>query len=227
MSWVHKGFGRSGSSKLPNSPRGRSLRPSLVGLLAVVFACAGGRGALAAVETRFTVVNSSGSSWVARGYHDYTVDATRGWTITGSQSNQHVVGFNITGTPLPGTSVDYWRLNFAAPAGAQLTPGHYPDLQRYPFQSSDHPGLEFASTGRLDNQAGGFFDVYEATYGPGGALLSFSANFTHYGETNPNNWAIAEIRFNASVPEPQQAFAVIAAAGATLLIRRRLGQSKV
>ncbi len=50
--------------------------------------------------------------------------------------------------------------------------------------------------------AAGFFEVFEATYGPGGEVLSFSADFTHYGETNPNNYAIVQVRYNAAIPEP-------------------------
>jgi hypothetical protein len=115
--------------------------------------------------------------------------------------------------------VDYWRLNFSAPFDALITPGSYPNFQRWPFQAADRPGMEFASTGRLDNQAGGFFNGYEATYGPSGEVLSFAADFTHYGETTQANYAIAQIRYNATVPEPVGA-AVIAACGALLMFRR-------
>ena len=65
------------------------------------------------------------------------------------------------------------------------------------------PGLEFGSTGRLDNQASGFFRILEVTYGGTGEVLTFAADFTHYGETNPNNFAVVELRYNATiVPEP-------------------------
>jgi hypothetical protein len=67
--------------------------------------------------------------------------------------------------------------------------------------------------------ASGFFDVYEATYGPAGEVLSFAANFTHYGETNPANHAIVELRYNATVPEPS--FLGAGAGAALLLVRRR------
>ena len=117
--------------------------------------------------------------------------------------------------------MDEWFLTFAAPSGQQLVPGHYANVQRYPFQANDRPGLEFGSTGRLDNQAGGFFDVLEATYGPNNQLLSFSANFTHYGETNPSNYATAEIRYDAGLPEPTAAALVGCGLAAGLLRRRR------
>src|SRR5690606_19600437 len=111
-----------------------------------------------------------------------------------------------------------WRMNFAAPFSAEITPGFYDDFQRWPFQDDDRPGLEFASTGRLDNMASGFFEVFEATYGPGGDVLSFSADFTHSAATNPANYAIVQIRYYAiPVPAP----ALLALGGLPLLFRRR------
>jgi hypothetical protein len=122
-----------------------------------------------------------------------------------SRNFDHGVGFDISGIPLPGTDVGDWSLNFAAPGKAELAPGHYSDFQRYPFQDSDRPGLAFGSTGHLDNRASGFFDILEVTYDGSGKVLTFAADFTHYGEENPDNYAVVELRFNASaspVPEP-------------------------
>ena len=174
-----------------------------------------------AAETRFTVVDSSSSSWVARGYKNYTVSIVTGWTFSPSRNFDNGVGFNLSGPALPGTAVTNWFLNFSAPGDALITPGSYPNFQRWPFQASDRPGLEFGSTGRLDNQAAGFFNVYEATYGAGGEVLSFAADFTHYGETNPANWANVQIRYNATVPEPATAAIVMFACVGAATIRRR------
>ncbi|MBD3676329.1 MAG: hypothetical protein HUJ26_22690 [Planctomycetaceae bacterium] len=153
-------------------------------------------------ETRFTVVDSSSSSWVARGYHDYTVSPDNGWTFTPSRNFDNGVGFYISGPALAGTTVTYWRLNFAAPFNALLVPGEYADFQRFPFQDNDRPGLEFASTGRLDNQAAGTFEILEATYGPSGEVLTFAADFIHYGETLVERYAIVEVRYNYDETPP-------------------------
>jgi hypothetical protein len=124
----------------------------------------------------------------------------------------------LEGPPLPGTTVNRWRLNFAAPHDGPLTPGIYPDFQRWPFQASDRPGLEFSSTGRLDNRASGFFEILNTQTG-------FAANFTHYGETNTNNWAVVEVRYNATfVPEPT--IAILLVAYGALPIRRRKSASE-
>lgn len=187
----------------------------LVGLVLLLSSASDAR---AGTVTRFTVVDSSPSSWVARGYQDYTVTPDLGWTFTVGRNFDNGVSLNVNGPPLPGTSVDSWRLEFAAPFNELIVPGFYPNLQRFPFQDADRPGLSFSSTGRLDNRAGGFFEVFEATYGPDDEVLSFAADFTHYGEENPNNYAVVEVRFNA-VPEPTTAILLLA--GVSILLRRR------
>ena len=174
-------------------------------------------------ETRFTVVNSSPTSWVARGYSNYTVTPDLDWVFTAGRNFDNGVSMNLSGPPPQGTTVTNWFLNFAAPFGAEITPGFYPDFQRWPFQNPDRPGLEFGSTGRLDNRASGFFEVFEATYDSQGEVLSFSVDFTHYGEENPNNWAIVEVRYNA-IPEPGAAALVVL--GLPFLLRRRRNQTE-
>ena len=159
--------------------------------------------AFATPTTRFTVVDSSPTSWVARGLQDYTVSPNLGWAFDVSRNYDNGISFRITGPALPGTSVDLWFMDFSAPFDNQLTTGFYNDFQRWPFQSADRPGLAFGSTGRLDNMASGFFEILEVSYSQSGDVLSFAADFTHYGETHTDRYAIAELRYNSTiVPEP-------------------------
>jgi hypothetical protein len=194
-------------------------RPILLALLALT--------AHAGAETRFTVVDSSPTSWVARGYHNYTVSPAVNWNfqVTSGGAN-HTIGFNITGTPLPGTDVDNWFLTFAAAGNVLITPGVYANFQRWPFNDATQPGLEFGSTGRLDNMASGTFEVQEATYNGSGQLLTFAANFTHYGETNVNNYAICELRYN-SVPAPGLGAVALGAMAPVATRRRRWADQTV
>jgi len=190
-----------------------------VSLFLLLAVCACSSLAVAGV-TRLTVVDSSPSSWVARGYSDYTVSPDLGWTFGASRNFDNGIGPNLLGPALPGTSVSSWRLNFAAPNNAEIIPGFYDDFARFPFQNSSQPGLEFSSTGRLDNRASGFFNVLEATYDTNGDVLSFAADFTHYGEQNLNNWAIVEVRYNATIPEPKTMVLAVLSLGGMLLLRR-------
>ena len=64
--------------------------------------------------------------------------------------------------------------------------------------------------------------MFEATYGPDGELLAFAADFTHYGEEQTDRYAIVEVRYNATVPEPTCDIAFLGAiAIAILSIRKR------
>lgn len=168
--------------------------------------------------TRLTVVDSSPTSWVARGLQNYTVSPDLGWNFAPSRNFDNGIGFDITGPALTGTSIDWWFLNFAAPFDAELMPGLYSDFQRYPFQDDDRPGLEFGSTGRLDNMASGFFEILEVTYDAFGNVLTFAADFTHYGEENIDNYANVELRFNATAVPLPSVFALLAL-GLTIMLR--------
>ena len=191
--------------------------------------------AYSATMTEFNIVDSSPTSWVARGYQDYTVSPELGWTFTPSENFDNGVSFNITGPELPNTDVDQWRLDFAAPFEERLTPGVYNDFQRFPFQDSNRPGMGFSSTGRGDNRASGSFEVLEISYDDLGELLSFAADFTHYGTENPNNFAMGEIRFNSeadnvtitdpggtTVPESSSIVGIIAALGMGALVKSKM-----
>lgn len=178
-----------------------------------------GTSVFAAGETYFRIVDSSPSSWVARGYSDYMVGPDDGWTVSVDRNFDNGVSLRFDGNPPQGTTVDYWDIDFAAPFDAEIAPGLYPNFQRFPFQDANRPGLSFFSTGRGDNRASGFYEVFEATYAPNGDVLTFSADFTHYGEENQNNWAMVQIRYNI-VPEPATGLLLLAGWSAIGLKRR-------
>lgn len=192
--------------------------------------------AYSATMTEFNIVDSSPTSWVARGFQDYTVSPELGWTFTPSRNYDNGVSFNITGPELPDTNVDRWRLDFAAPFEEELTPGVYNNFQRFPFQDSDLPGMGFGSTGRGNNRASGSFEVLEVSYDDFGDVLSFAADFTHYGEENTDDFAMGEIRFNSepdgvtvteptgvTVPESNSIVGIIAVLGIGSLVKSKIG----
>jgi hypothetical protein len=169
--------------------------------------------------TRFTVVNISPTSWVARGLSGYSISPDMGWAFSILTSPLNTVYFRLDGPPLEGTEIDSWDVDFSAPNWGLLTPGFYADAQR-DTTGSDRPGLGFSNTDRGDNEAGGFFEILEARFNPDGTVEAFSANFTHFGEADPNNWAVVELRFNA-IPEPACSALLISSVCVFASFRRR------
>ena len=196
--------------------------------------------AYAATMTEFNIIDSSPTTWTSHGLSDYTVSPELDWTFTASRNFDNGVRLRMTGEKLPETNVDYWDLDFAAPFEEELTPGVYNNFQRFPFQDNDRPGMGFGSTGRSDNLASGSFEVLEASYDDEGEVLSFAADFTHYGNENPDNFTIGEIRFNASsddatitdpinvtTPEPSSILGTILAIGIGSLITNKTRKKSV
>jgi hypothetical protein len=79
-----------------------------------------------------------------------------------------------------GARPDSWWLRFAAPHGRSIVPGTYEDAGLFPFQPPGKPGLSAFGDGRGCNTLSGRFVVREATYGPGGEVLSFAADFEQH-----------------------------------------------
>jgi hypothetical protein len=80
------------------------------------------------------------------------------------------------------TTTDWWQLSFAAPNGAQLTPGTYFDVARYPFQYPELPGMDVGGIGRGCNTLSGGFRVKESHYDPSGALEALWLVFEQHCE---------------------------------------------
>ena len=173
-------------------------------------------------ESRFTIVDSSPTSWVAQGLSDYTIIADPAYWPMTAQWYEPKTAIRFRAEHHNPSDNAYWEVIFGAGDGTPLKPGLYPNFQRVGVQSPGQPALSFSGSGHLDNQAAGSFEILEAVYGPDGVMQAFAANFTHYGETDPANWAIVEIRYNATVPEPAS-WLVATLAGLGLVVMRSRG----
>lgn len=126
----------------------------------------------------------------------------------------------------------WWYLDFAAPENAILAPGLYDRATRFPFQSSNRPGLDLSGNGRGCNRLGGRFKILETTYGSDEQVESFDALFEQHCEdelaTGPA--LFGRIRYNAtveqppnqSVPEPTTILGLLSIGGLLLTQRRQL-----
>ncbi|MGZ5194311.1 MAG: hypothetical protein ACXWJM_02950 [Ramlibacter sp.] len=79
------------------------------------------------------------------------------------------------------TGIQNWTGDFQAMAGtAQLVPGYYGDLARYPFDNPVKGGLDWSGEGRGCNQLSGWF-VVDVSY-VNGALSSIKLRFEQHCE---------------------------------------------
>ncbi|MEU7530087.1 hypothetical protein AB0A74_30475 [Saccharothrix sp. NPDC042600] len=115
--------------------------------------------------------------WVTQGLsYKYNTDAGDSVRASGSENNDYV-RVNIDGA-----NGDWWSVEFAAPQGQQPTVGTYTDAQRYPFQPSTAPGLDYSGNGRGCNQLGGTFTIEAIEFGPRGYVERLDATFEQHCE---------------------------------------------
>jgi K319-like protein len=88
-----------------------------------------------------------------------------------------------------------WSLSFAAPTGDTLQVGTYDDAQRYPFQTTNMPGLGFGNC----NTSAGRFSILDLQENGGGQVTSFAADFEQHCDGQLPK-AIGMIRVNSTVP---------------------------
>jgi len=162
----------------------RILRTTLAaGLLSAVAATASG-------QSTYLYFNSQPGDYIGQG-QQFTFTPADG-TITTSRQNGGVrVRFNGS---------TFWDLYFVAPNSATLVPGVYEDALRWPFQGPKRPGLSVSGASRGCNVLTGRFVVLEATYGIGGAVQSFAADYEQHCEGDPPA-LFGSVRINSSVSQ--------------------------
>ena len=93
----------------------------------------------------------------------------------------------------------FWALDLQAADGAILQAGSYVDVQRYPFQTVGHPGLDLYGDGSGCNSLTGSFDVLEVAYDGNGFLTKLAVNLEQYCGSSP--YAIfGQVRINSNLP---------------------------
>ena len=124
---------------------------------------------------------STPGDWIGQGQsHSYGyADGT--WSATGTTGPNglhHIkVSFDV---PSGGT---WWQLNLEAPAGGRLTLGSYPGAQRWPFQASTSPGLDFSGSGRGCNVLSGSFEILELAADTSGTINRLQVHFIQHCES--------------------------------------------
>ncbi|NUT96271.1 MAG: hypothetical protein HOY78_30020 [Saccharothrix sp.] len=134
----------------------------------------------AVVTTGAASFSGDPGDWITQGLsYKYNSDAGDELTVSGSENNNHVIVW------IEGANGDWWSVQFAAPAGQALTAGTYTDAERYPFQPSTKPGLDYSGNGRGCNQLGGTFTIETIKFGPRGYVEQLDARFEQHCEFFP------------------------------------------
>ncbi|MEH2022998.1 DUF4347 domain-containing protein [Nostoc sp.] len=140
----------------------------------------------AAAITALTLDSDRGNYIGQSDYYSYTpgtgkFNAVRAYPSNSSSNNAIRISYSESGSG--GT---WWDLSFAAPFNAPLTAGTtYTGAARFPFQTSNQPGLDVGGDGRGYNSLTGQFTVNQIVYGSGSEILNFDATFQEYGDGDP------------------------------------------
>lgn len=146
-------------------------------------------------DTLFHYTSESGD--YIGGGQERTITPAGGFTFSVTGDTNHV-RFYITSAS-SSSNFQFYSVDLAAPEGKTLAVGDYPFATRYPFQESDHPGLDFSANGAGSNESTGQFQVLEISFDASGSLATFAANFVHHSEGgDPASYG--QVRFNSSVP---------------------------
>lgn len=147
----------------------------------------------ASAQNTALIMDSPPGDYIGQG-QNYYFTATDG-SFTASQNYDNGVSLSFNG------SSHWFYLDFAAPGNALLTPGTYTGATRFPFQSSNQPGLSVDGDGRGSNTLTGFFTIKQIVYGSGNTIVAFDATFSQRSEgVGPP--LTGEILFNSSNPLP-------------------------
>ena len=109
------------------------------------------------------------NDWVGRGLTQTHTPATGVFTVSRNFDN----GISVRAGD--------WDIRFSAPGDLPLAVGSYENATRWPFQDANTPGLDFSGVERGNNESLGRFDLLEVSYGPGGEVLRFVAEFENRG----------------------------------------------
>jgi hypothetical protein len=172
--------------------------------LPTTYTSAANTSTAAAAQTLFEFVSAPGD-YVGGGQTVVLTPAQVTFNPQGATSGSSVISFfmnNYSIVPPGGGYID-WEVDMAAPNGAPLTVGSYPNATRYPFQANV-PGLSVYGDGRGCDQDFGQFQVLEIAYDSvSGALTRFAANFVQTCELLTAPPLVGAIRYNSSIPPPE------------------------
>jgi hypothetical protein len=149
-------------------------------------------GNIASAQTLF-VYDSSPYSYELQGESGIVTPADGTFGVFPSFGSANAVTASINASTL-------WTMIFAAPNGALLSVGSYPNAGNTP--STTNPWIGFGAFGRKCNQTGSF-NVLQIDYGPGNTIASLAVDFVVYDFGVQSEWSRGSFRYNSAIPVPE------------------------
>ncbi|RUT06030.1 hypothetical protein DSM106972_032360 [Dulcicalothrix desertica PCC 7102] len=153
--------------------------------------------------TRLILDSDRGNYIGQSDYYSYTLangnfNVSRAYPTSSTADNAVRVSF--TPHTIPWNYATRWDMSFAAPLNAPLTAGTtYTSATRFPFQTSNAPGLDVSGDGRGYNNLNGEFTINQIIYGVGSEIISLDASFQEYGDGDPINESLkGRIQYRAT-----------------------------
>ncbi len=180
------------------TPAARARRRSLVTVIAMALACTGIGAPITApavaAATALTAIYAEGPGWPAEGHSTYATDGTTTWTVTRS-TDGNSLDIEIVD---PGTPSNDWSLRLAAPSGATIGVGAYPDAG-YP-QGTGTPGLDLGHDGQRCSPAFGAFTIAALAVSGAGDVSSLALSIEEHCQAADAPVAYLDVRFASTVP---------------------------
>jgi len=114
------------------------------------------------------------------------------WSIFVNENFDNGISISLDG---PGN----WDIDLAAPGGAPLTTGFYANAERFPFQETGNPGLDFSGNGAGYNMLNGYFNILELEFGPDGLASVLAVDLLQRGENSTTEYDWASLRYNSDI----------------------------
>jgi hypothetical protein len=121
----------------------------------------------------FVTMHGDTGHWVGGGQHRLFHDGNATISVTGTAG---AVTVRVSG----GSLGDAYDLEFAAPPGQRLAPGHYDRAQRAPFREDGRPGIDVSGDGRGCNTVTGRFTILDIAFTEDGAPASLWLTYEHH-----------------------------------------------
>ncbi|HEX6349947.1 MAG TPA: hypothetical protein VF160_11235 [Candidatus Dormibacteraeota bacterium] len=135
---------------------------------------AGQFGPVGVVTDGWLTLASDPADFIGQGEHLTFTMTTAAFDIAGTAGGARA---SVNASP-----EERFDMHFVPPQGRNLSPGLYPNAQRWPFQSPVAPGMDIDGVGRGCNELSGTYQVVDMSFDPAGRVTELDIRFEQHCE---------------------------------------------